>query len=401
MSQRDWVDHNSLQALCWLLIDDRKGNPKRARALPPCIYSGAIAPFLRFGTPLPNQLYALGGRNQGLEPLNTAEMFDTWHGRWVACPSMLERRAGCAAAVLPDGKLIVVGGYNEKGIVAGLLASCEIFDPAAQTWNSHCAELQRSRWGHGCASMGGLVYAVGGCSLKPSAPAREAFMETLNGCEVYNPAENAWMPCPSLRVARAGSRVVVLGERFLAAVGGCEDVFGRAEMLTSVELFEPSAERWSLLDVQLSTPRTTAAVAALDERHILVFGGAPSLSSAEVYQVPERSDDGECSSGQASGTADGPSACDMAEGRMGCQAVQLNLPAPGQPYPLCTRPCVVVVGGENGDEEFDARSRQFSSVLVFDAYSRSWRPESEFPPIPTPRTAMAICVGPGKVIRCS
>jgi len=325
---------------------------------------------------------------------------------------------------------------------AGLLASCESFDPAAGRWSSSFAEIRRARWGHGCASLGGLVYAVGGCSLRPNAPPREAFMETLGGCEVYEPANDSWSPCASLRVARAGSRVVVLGDRYLAAVGGCEDVFGRAEMLTSVELYDPGAAMWALLDVQLSTPRTTAAVAALDEQHILVFGGAPSLASTEVYSVPRRTEADACGGSAATTTESSPmtvatssapssdrdsgstelagtdssaaggsggefeaspvatiamSCGELAEGRMGCQAVALDLPASGSSFPLCTRPCVVVVGGENGDEDLDARVRQFSSVLVYDVEAKAWRPEGAFPPIPTPRTAMAICVGPGRV----
>ena len=32
--------------------------------------------------------------------------------------------------------------------------------------------------------------------------------------------------------------------------------------------------------------RTTAAIAAIDARNIIVVGGAPSLSSAELFQVP-------------------------------------------------------------------------------------------------------------------
>eukprot|EP00971_Amphidinium_carterae_P129197 2559157-Amphidinium_carterae.1 len=47
--------------------------------LPQAIYT-QIAPFLRFVDPLPNQLYAVGGRNQQQGPLNTVEMFDSWHG---------------------------------------------------------------------------------------------------------------------------------------------------------------------------------------------------------------------------------------------------------------------------------------------------------------------------------
>merc|ERR1719210_1946469 len=114
-------------------MDDRKGNPHRVHmSLPPCIYSEGIAPFLRFDKPLRNQLYAVGGRNQQQDPLDTVEMFDTWNGRWVTCPSMLARRAGCAAATLPNGRLLVVGGYDQRGIVEGLLGTCEVFDPAKQ-----------------------------------------------------------------------------------------------------------------------------------------------------------------------------------------------------------------------------------------------------------------------------
>ena len=143
------------------------------------------------------------------------------------------------------------------------------------------------------------------------------------------------------------------------------------------------------------------------------------------------------------GTCHGPQSYeigDMAEGRMGCQArfrlgterfqgpwglepleaVAMRLPAPGRSgphhllsvsvvlnftayfrtFPTCTRQCVVVVGGENGDED-DGRevlalalrplpllspedwsedestaslARQFSTVLVFDAEEGAWRP---------------------------
>lgn len=397
--------------------------------LPQAIIYRAIAPFLRFDGPQKNQLYAVGGRNQQQDPLDTVEMFDTWNGQWVACPRMLARRAGCAASLLPDGTLLVVGGYDERGIVEGLLDSCEAFDPLRQVWTRARAMLGRARWGHGCASLGGLTYAVGGCSLQPGAPPHEAFMETLRGCEVFDPAAGLWRTCADLQVARAGARVVALADRYLAAVGGCDDVFGRAELLSTVEVFEHSSGRWSLLDLQLTTPRTTAAVAALDDRQILIIGGAPSLASAEVYRVPEAATPSpQCSTaagevasalalaavaagaetvppgGQGGDSRGGRGASgdrlrinDIAEGRMGCQAVAIDLPAPGGHYPLCTRPCVVVVGGENGDEELEANIRQFSSVLVYDAEEERWRPENYFPAIPTPRTAMALCAGPGKI----
>jgi len=403
MRRTQWAEPGASTALCWLAIDDLKGNPRRQNSLPPSLYSDTIASFLHFDQPLPNQLYAIGGRNQQQGPLDTIEMFDTWHGNWVTCPSMSVRRAGCAAASLPDGRMIVIGGYDESGIVKGLLSSCEIFNPSTQTWDNHCSPLQRARWGHGCACIGGLVYVVGGCSLRPGAPPHDAFMETLRGCEVYDPQTENWSWCADLNMARAGSRVVTLGDRYLAAVGGCDDVFGRAEMLPTVELYDITVGRWNLLNVQLSTPRTTAAIAAIDDRRILVIGGAPSLSSAEVYHVPETADQEAAPEpmNHQQVHLKGPPVSDMVEGRTGCQAVALELPALDSTYPLCTRQCVLVVGGENGDDDWDydqAHVWQFSSVLVYDVLSDSWRPEDSFPPMPTPRTAMALCVGPGKII---
>jgi len=399
---------------------------RRAAAppLPACLYDVAIAPFLRFDTPLPDQMYAVGGR-KGDDVLNTVEMFDTWNGCWVTCPPMAVRRCGCAAATLPNGSMMVVGGYDERGIIDGLLASCEVFDPAAQHWSITTASLKRPRWGHACGCLEGQVYAVGGCSLRAGAPPHEAFMETLSSCEVYDPCaaseEKAWRRCADLRVARSGARVVALGNQRLAVIGGCDDVFGRSEVLSSIELFDASANRWELLEPLLRVPRSTAAVAALDDSHMLVVGGTPALTSAELYELPTCSDavDGSSSVGGGGEGADSPNigsrrccfvgggsvfCSSIAEGRMGCRAVALRLPAPGRAFPLCTELCVVVVGGESSAEVSDEDwhdggnvGRQLDAVLVFDVAKGEWRPYGSFPSMPTPRTACALCLSPGMV----
>jgi len=392
------------QALCWLTIDDRKAHPERSARLPPSLCSEAIAPFLHFDDPLPDQLYVVGGRNQQQEPLNAVAMFDTWHGRWLPCPGMTMPRAGCAAAALPDGRLLVIGGYDERGIVSGVLSSCEVFDPRKQTWDASFPALSRPRWGHGCGMLGGKIFIVGGCAVQAGMEPSEELMETLSSCEVYDPATGAWSPCSRLHTTRAGARLVALREHMLAAVGGCDDVFGRAEMLSSVELYDSRTSTWSLLNTYLAEPRTTAAVAALDASRIMVMGGAPSLSSVEVYDVPGRGNN-EPGPMESEVDADGDSPTskavrDMSEGRMGCQAVTLKLPATGRSFPHCTQNCVVVVGGEIGDEDWDsdaAVARQTNSVLVWDVEANDWREDGSFPPIPTPRTAMALCVAPGKV----
>eukprot|EP00931_Biecheleriopsis_adriatica_P118188 TRINITY_DN93645_c0_g1_i1.p1 TRINITY_DN93645_c0_g1~~TRINITY_DN93645_c0_g1_i1.p1 ORF type:complete len:502 (-),score=86.98 TRINITY_DN93645_c0_g1_i1:134-1639(-) len=400
-----WVDSNACDALCQLILDDRRigstadagAATRRRRALPPFLYAEAIAPFLRFDSLLPNMLYAFGGRNQEQGPLDTVEMFNTWHGCWVPCPPMPTRRAGSGAAVLDDGRMMVIGGYNERGIAQGLLSSCDVYDPFKGEWlQGGAAPLMRARWGHGCAALGGKVYVVGGCSLQPEAQAQEAFMVTLRCCEVYSPQENRWAPCAPLKIARSGSRVVAMGDRHLAAIGGCDDVFGRAETQPTVELFDSIEQQWSVLEPRLLNPRTTAAAVALDDCRLLVIGGAPSLSTAEVYKVnlPGR---GESPIAESSDDRDRKIA-DLVDGRMGCQAAVLSLPAVGSEYPLANRRCAVIIGGERCDEDSAdfSRIRQFATVPVFDPETYMWRSDDIVPPLPAARTAVAVCVGLGR-----
>lgn len=410
-----WVEPGISLALHLLVADadnDTDDNPK----LLSCIYQYHVAPFLHFDAPMPNQLYALGGRNEQQEPLNTVEMFDTWHGRWASCPRMLVRRAGCSAATLPSGPLLVAGGYDERGIVDGLLRSCELFDPRLQRWCFSTASLQRARWGHGCAVLNGRVYVVGGCSLRDGAPADEDFMETLKSCEVYDPELDRWEYGAPVNTPRAGGRVVTLGGRFLAIVGGCDDVFGRSEVLQSVELFDSVENRWFVLAPQLIVPRTTAAVAPVNDHEILVFGGTPgppengwseaSCTSCELFCVPEGPKLSRTASEiqeeqQQAATKQGrqaqPPPGEPLEGRMGCQAVVLDLPADGKSFPLCGSRSVVVVGGETVSEDEEGNTKHFSSVLVYDLTSNRWRPQQIVAPIPTPRTALALCVGTGRI----
>lgn len=388
-----------------LVLDDRRGNPRR-RGLPQALWVQEIAAFLRFDDPVPNMLYAFGGRNQSRGPLDLVEMFDTWHGRWVTCPSMPARRAGSTAATLPDGRIAVVGGYNEGGIAKGLLTSCDVYDPVAQRWEEPgtMAPLLRGRWGHGCAVLDGKIYIVGGCSLMPGAQPREAFMETLKSCEVYDPSTNRWTSAAPLNIARSGCRVVALASgRHMVAVGGCDDVFGRAETQATVEMFDLSTGKWSRLQSRLSKPRTTAAAVAVGDQQLLVVGGAPSLACGEMLEVSLTPD-------EAAEEAPAPAAAedeakrlaqvaDMAEGRMGCHAALVNLPAPGSSYPLSNRRCAVVVGGERcrdmgGDGPV---IKQFKSVSIFDLESNAWREDDLIPEMSVSRTAAALCVGIGRV----
>lgn len=447
-----WTEPGACSALCQLILQDwpirdRLHQEVRRRApLPMSVYRHHIAPFLRIEAPLPGMLYAFGGRNRRVGPLESVEMLDTWHGVWVPCPPMPRRRAGSAAAPLLAGSIMVLGGYDERGIVEGLLASCDVFDPIKELWTKDgCANMMRARWGHGACSLNGFVYAVGGCSLRAHATPVESSMETLRSCECYDPVQNRWGPINPMFVPRSGCRAVTLCNKYVAAVGGCDDVFGQALTQASVELFDVVTRQWTLLQESLASPRTSAAVSALDDENILVAGGAPSHSHSEIFRVLVR----EVEVKKASPVQ--LKSPGMPERRMGCQATVLELPrrcfsklqqeppvvlrtqatisdseeeppvaelveneghsptgprwedqvaaAKAQPSQGFRR-CVLVVGGECQDPDpagHPSRVLQLNSCAGLDLETFSWLDTTFMPQMQTPRTTMALCQGHGRV----
>jgi hypothetical protein len=135
----------------------------------------------------------------------------------------------------------------------------------------------------------------------------------------------------------------------------------------------------------------------------------------EVYHVPEVEAEAGRQAADAEATVAQPLSAQaedefeevvgaIGRGRMGCQAVAMRLPEQSGSYPLLRRPCVVVVGGENGyeDGQFRPEARLFNSALVYDVKAKQWSEGSEeassIPPLPTARTAMAVCLAPGRPV---
>jgi hypothetical protein len=93
---------------------------------------GMITPRLgHTATLLPDGrvLVSGGGVDGGPESalLNEAEVYFPVSGIWVPIGDMIERRSGHMATLLPDGRVLVVGGYGSE------LQSAELYGPAGAT----------------------------------------------------------------------------------------------------------------------------------------------------------------------------------------------------------------------------------------------------------------------------
>ncbi len=111
------------------------------------------------------RVLAVGGAVE--DPLNSAEIYDPATGRWSLTGSTNEPRGG-TPILLPTGKVLLAGGSDNA-------VSCELYDPATGSW-SYTGSLQRKREGFGTTLLlNGKVLAsggVGGGLLKPIPPER-------------------------------------------------------------------------------------------------------------------------------------------------------------------------------------------------------------------------------------
>ena len=82
-------------------------------------------------TLLPNgKVLVSGGYDATGATTNTAELYDPVAGTWTATGSMVGVRYLHTATLLPNGKVLVSGGYGAAGVVN----TAELYDPVAGTW---------------------------------------------------------------------------------------------------------------------------------------------------------------------------------------------------------------------------------------------------------------------------
>ena len=107
---------------------------------------------------------------------------------------------------------------------------------------------------------------------------------TTNTAELFDPTANTWTLLTStLSDARSGNAAFVLPDSTVAIIGGSN----AGAAVVSVELYNPPSQQFTYLGV-LSTPRTNPAIAALSDGRLLVAGGSDAsgntlAKSTEIF----------------------------------------------------------------------------------------------------------------------
>ena len=196
-----------------------------------------------------------------------AEIYDPKANRWSATSPMGESRLGQTATMLPDGRVLVVGGQDE-GI--GIFNSTEIYDAANDRWIS-AAPMAVARTGHLATRMAnGDVFVAGGLGEEPSH-----LTISLTSAELYDPRTNVWVTAASMAEFRVAVTATLLRNGMVLVVG--------ASGQSRAELYDPDHNRWSLTGPSMNRYQHSAT-SLRDGKVVLVGGyGIESLSSVLIY----------------------------------------------------------------------------------------------------------------------
>jgi N-acetylneuraminic acid mutarotase len=211
--------------------------------------------------------------------LTSAELYDPVTNTWSAAGNLTTARYLHTATLLPNGKVLIVGGWGGNALAEALpsapiptsaLSSTELYDPANKTWSTG-GNLETARYSHTATLLpNGKVLLAGGGNC-------------LNCAELYDPVGNNWSKAKNLGHGRYNHTATLLPTGKVLVAGG-SDGFA----LVSTELYDPATDNWSAT-VNLNIARSLQNATRLLNGSVLVVGGwgesaLAALPSTELFK---------------------------------------------------------------------------------------------------------------------
>ena len=199
----------------------------------------------------------------------SAWLLDPASGEFTATGSPLEPRDGGTATLLADGTVLLVGGVGDY--FTNQAESAELFDPATGEFASLGRPL-RDRAEHTATRLAdGRVLIAGGTSG----------VNGLASAELYDPATRSFLPAGTLRQVRYGHQATALDDGRVLITGGSGLAF--LEGNRSVEVYDPATGRFEHIG-WFTEPREGETAALLDDGRVLITGGGRAGgATAEIF----------------------------------------------------------------------------------------------------------------------
>ncbi len=209
-------------------------------------------------------------------------------GLWASCAyasplfskvpgETVEGRYTPTAALLPNGKVLIAGGFNEL-LPENYLRLAELFNPATGTFEKLPAEMTVARDEQASVALpGGKVLIVGGFNAIKG-------QHYLKSVELFNSETNTFEAvAPEMKVARDGPGAALLPNGKVLIVGGATS---GGVFLKSAELYDPAGQTFETFPAEMSVERYQPAAVTLPNGKVLIaggFGAGSYLKTAELF----------------------------------------------------------------------------------------------------------------------
>ena len=219
-------------------------------------------------------LIAGGFREEGTSEIaiSSAEIFDPKTNTFTLTNDMNAPRNGHTATLLPDGQVLIAGGWDHNGRTS----TAELFDPQTGTFKSTAGMMAPRQGLTATLLKNGQVLIAGGDSAR-NTPQLTA--------ELYDPATKTFAPTGDLNHGRFGHTATLLPSGKILMVGGTS---GNDNILASAEVYDPETGQFTPTnDANVVRYKHTAVL--MRDGNVLILGGADrrdwsgKYKSAEIY----------------------------------------------------------------------------------------------------------------------
>ena len=214
---------------------------------------------------------------------NTAEIYNPATGTWAFTASMSKAKWFHTATLLNDGlgRVLVAGGENYNDPAGPHFRVTEYFDPASGTWTAGPL-LGTGRADHEAALLpDGRVIVIGGIHGF-AVDAALASTEILDGV--------SWQAGPSMGEGRFHFPLAVMGDGSLLVSGGTTSNQNPQTVTAGAERYDPVTNTWTPGGIMNSLRRFHFAIGLADGRALVGGGqnGLVNLTSSEIATVVDQ-----------------------------------------------------------------------------------------------------------------
>ena len=199
----------------------------------------------------------------------------------IAEGEMSDRRKDHVVLLMPDGKVMVVGGRSSSATQQRVprLKSAELYDPATEEW-TYLAEMINTLSAAGRESPAGSVLQDGRVFITGG---QNSSNDPLKTSELYDLSTDAWTKGPKPLTWIQRHTHTLLDDGRVIIIGGTDDL----SQLKKTAFFDPATDTITKL-AEMTTGRSNHTATLLLDGRILVAGGgkrelSDATDTAEVY----------------------------------------------------------------------------------------------------------------------